>query len=354
MKRHFLFILFITLLVPSVASALVRLKNVTQSGKGDTGSITIELTAAYDASDIKVEYYADHVSLVLRDAYTTPPSKRIFKSSSPKSSVLRMEASMIPISKKNSATVRLNIYFRIPIDIVKKTGTFLTNGNFIKYNYKIVAPEITVTEASVATEVSSSKEGIEKISTGTVHDEKLVNDNELKSEADKSESVIKSDDLIKVDRGMRTSTLLFRALKIVAILLAILVFLYIAVFFFKKYFQTKPRIYTAPNRPYSSTIKNNYNNTSSNAPNNTPKNTSYDPVGDVFSKDIKLISTSELEEGKKLYLVEVDGERLLIGASKDSLSMVAKLAKTDKSSSMMTEEQETAMKIRLKEKLRNF
>ncbi len=40
---------------------------------------------------------------------------------------------------------------------------------------------------------------------------------------------------------------------------------------------------------------------------------------------------------------------MLIGSSKDSLSMVAKLAKSDKHSTMMTEEQETAMKSRLKE-----
>jgi hypothetical protein len=347
-KRYLLVLCFLVLLVPSSASALVRLKNVTQSGRAEVGSINIEFTARYDASDIKTEYYADHVSLIIKDAYTTPPSKRVFKSSSPKSSVLRMEASMIPISKKNSATVRLNIYFRIPIDTIKKTDSLSSEGNFVKYKYKIVAPE-PILEADTKTEELIKSNTIKEASSTkeALRDDTLISDNELKSEttASKKDLIIPKSEAINTEKSLRASSLLFRALKILAIMVAILVLLYLAVFFFKKYFQNKPRIYTAPNRPYNTNINHVKNKTST---------SSVSEPDNVFSKDINVISTSELEDGKKLYLVEVEGEKILIGSSKDSLNMVAKLAKNEKTNSMMTEEQETAMKTRLKEKLRNF
>ena len=122
--------IFIFLSIGSQDLMAVKLKSVVQTGTGKSGNIRIEFNNRYSKSDITVNYLADRVDLIIPNAFVVPV-KRVFKGSSSKASVIKMEAANI-----SGRSLKLSIYFRgIPIDIIKKTAKLTSDDNIVSFNY---------------------------------------------------------------------------------------------------------------------------------------------------------------------------------------------------------------------------
>lgn len=118
------------LLSTNLYSSLSRIRNIVQSGKGTIGKIKIILMKDdYDFANIEKEYTDDSVEIVLRNAFIIPV-RRVFKSSSNKSSVAR-----IIVTQETGDTARVSIKFRIPIDIIKQEDKISLETSKIIYTY---------------------------------------------------------------------------------------------------------------------------------------------------------------------------------------------------------------------------
>ena len=338
--------------IPSTAFALVRLKNVTQSGLGNLGTVKIELNGDYDRSKIKISYESDHLALIMNDAFVMPV-KKIFKSSSPKSSILKMEANMVPSTKKSGGTVKLNIYFRVPIETIKKTGALSGSGKIITFNYKMVGDakeattgaidkntepvnkEVSGTESS--TTVKTEKNVISSIPTTGIQDngdQAVKTDPSIEAKTKEVESKITDSGEKGLLGHSSFRTLIFKFIKIAGGLLGVIVLLFLALFFFKKRSEQKTQapVYKQPSMPNETFLRPASSNTGS----------------------IKILSSSVLEDDKKLYIIEIYGERMLIGTSKNSIAMITKINDKEQQMEDLDHEQESIMRSRLKDKLRNL
>ena len=73
----------------------------------------------------------------------------------------------------------------------------------------------------------------------------------------------------------------------------------------------------------------------------------------MLNTGIRVISSFNLEDDKKLYIIEVSGERMLVGTSKQSVTMITKLSGPEQTENI-DQEHEAIMRSRLKDKLRNL
>lgn len=319
-------LIFVFLLIPSIANALVKIKDVTQSGVGNSGTIKIELNGDYDKSKIKVVYETDHLSLIMNDTFVIPV-KRVFKSSSDKSSVSKMEAIMIPITKRSGGTVKLNVYFRLPLELIKKTGSVSGNGKIVTFNYKTVSdqkeavPVVTTQVQSNTKEVDSTQlpeAGIQDNGDNTIS-KNPISEDRAKNIEEKTEPLKEN---IKRVSGFKN--ILFKFVKIAGALVGFVVVIVLTLFFFKKRSENKveKKVYT-------------------------PSNVSYD-------NGIKVISNSVIDGDKKIFVLDVYGERLLVGTSKHSITLITKLKAKEQPTEETSYEQEVMMRSRLKDKLRNL
>lgn len=319
-------LIFVFLLIPSIANALVKIKDVTQSGVGNSGTIKIELNGDYDKSKIKVVYETDHLSLIMNDTFVIPV-KRVFKSSSDKSSVSKMEAIMIPITKRSGGTVKLNVYFRLPLELIKKTGSVSGNGKIVTFNYKTVSdqkeavPVVTTQVQSNTKEVDSTQlpeAGIQDNGDNTIS-KNPISEDRAKNIEEKTEPLKEN---IKRVSGFKN--ILFKFVKIAGALVGFVVVIVLTLFFFKKRSENKveKKVYT-------------------------PSNVSYD-------NGIKVISNSVIDGDKKIFVLDVYGERLLVGTSKHSITLITKLKAKEQPTEETNYEQEVMMRSRLKDKLRNL
>jgi flagellar biogenesis protein FliO len=333
-----LYLLFLAFIFPSTASALVRLKNVSQSGIGNTGTIRIELNGDYDRSKVKINYESDHVSFMLSDAFVMPV-KKVFKSSSAKASVSKMEASMVPSSRRSGGTVKLNVYFRVPVETIKKTGSLSGKGNLLNFNYKTtgeIKEAVSDANSGPAEEQSPSIPGSGLQDNG---DQSIAPNPVAEAKTKEIESKFggngEDEDVSSVEASGLWSKLaafksmVFRITKIAGVLLGVVVLLVLSLFFFKRYNEQR----RSPSSPHG--------------------------LGDmsrgdtILNSGISVVSSFNLEDDKKLYIIEISGERMLIGTSKQSVTMITKLSGSEQAEEI-SQEHEAIMRSRLKDKLRNL
>ena len=351
MKRTVCSLLLLSaFLFPSIAHALVKLKDVSQSGMGNTGTIRIEMNGSYERSKIKVNYESDHLSLIMPDAFIIP-IKKIFKSSSAKSSILKMEASMVPSTKRSGGTVKLNIYFRVPIDTIKKTGLLSGRGNILTFSYKTLSDTkevVPAAQAVVETKIPEAKGPTPSIPESGLQDN---GDNTIKKDAVAEAKTKEIEEKIgeaqvKTDRNIWTRVLslrglIFKLVKIGAVLIGVIVLLFLALFFFKK------------RSEQSCNVSSSKQPASVSRPTTSPDMIDLLRTNTAFGNSIKVLSSFSLEDDKRLHIIEIMGERLLIGTSKNSISMITKLGNFDKVEEI-NHDHEAVMRSRLKDKLRNL
>ena len=317
----------------------VKLKNVTQTGTGNSGSVKIEFNNDYNKSNISLNYSADKVELIIPNAFVVPV-KRVFKSSSAKSSVIKMEAANI-----SGRSLRLSIYFRsIPIDIIKKTAKLTDDGNVVTFSYA------TSAEEAIAAAVAKPQTPPEPVVEPAVaKQEPIVVKAEKKEDKKKEENIQEpaKDDGVPLLAKIKKQALALAGFFKIAVLFILLCFVvYALLYIVRKYSRTTFIDKTDDQPVFGST-----------------KVTRSKPQ--MLSSDIKVINSLEIEKDKKLYVVEVMGERMLIGSGKDYMSMLSRLQNetkdgqgslfnNDNPEQGLTEQQVSVMRTRLKDKLGNF
>jgi len=330
--RLFYSVLFCAAIFLSLGSndaLAIKLRNVIQSGTGSSGSIKIDFNKDYSRSDITVNYFADRAELIIPNAFVVPV-KRVFKSSSDKSSVTKIEAANI-----SGRSLKLSIYFRnIPIDVIKKTAKLTGKGNIISFNY------LTTLNEAVA-EVPKQQPEQEPVKTPAIAQVAQAPITDIKPENKKiAEPAIKVEErsaFVSTLKKYITALTGFFKLAVLIVLLGFGVFILFLVV--RKY--------------AGGTIVNKAHNKS---------------FGLSKNKDdsgIKILNNLELEKGKTLYVIEVMGERMLIASGSNYVTMLSRLendAKTGQGylfnnqsdSNVDNEQQAAVMRTRLKDKLSGF
>jgi flagellar biogenesis protein FliO len=316
--------LFVLLSVGSQELLAVKLKTVVQTGTGKSGSIKIEFNNHYSKSDITVNYSADKVDLIIPNAFVVPV-KRIFKGSSTKSSVAKMEAANI-----SGRSLKLSIYFRgVPIDIIKKTAKLTGDGNVVSFNY------FTSMEAAAAAPPQEQESAKEEVKAPTP----LPVQEAVEAKAPETKVEIKNVVAEPVNMGQRMSFVsivkkyllaLARFFK-VAILIVLLGLVVFALFYILRKFSNKPYLNEPEQKVFGSTKVQN------------------DP-------GIRIINKLEMEKDKTLYVIEVMGERMLVATGKDYVTMLSRLQNDTKDiqGSLFTETSSEVFHTRLKDKLNGF
>ena len=271
----------------------VKLKSVVQNGTGKSGNIKIEFNNHYSKSDITVSYLADRVDLIIPNAFVVPV-KRVFKSSSSKSSVAKMEAANI-----SGRSLRLSIYFRgVPIDIIKKTAKLTGEDNVVSFNY------FTTMDTVVAAQEQEQEKEKEELKTATPVPVQAANQVQAQEANTDAKKIVTEP--IKVEQKsslMSTVKKYFLALTRffkVAILIVLLGLIVFALFYVLRKFSNNPFVDKSDEKVFGSTKAQN-------------------------DTSIRIISKLDMEKDKTLYVVEVMGERMLIAAGKDYVTMLSRL-----------------------------
>lgn len=298
----------------------VKLKNVTQTGSGNSGGIKIEFNNDYNKSDITVNYSADRVDLIIPNAFVVPV-KRVFKSSSAKSSVVKMEAANI-----SGKSLRLSIHFKgLPIDTIKKTAKLTSDGNIVTFNYGTVVEE-PVAAVKPQTEKQEPVPAVQAQTSVTTEDVKKV-DEPIKVTAERST-------ILSSVKKYAVALARFFKIAILVVLLGLVVF---ALFYIVRKYSSNSYIKeVTSDKVFGSTKVNN------------------EPVA---TSGIKVVSSLEMEKDKTLYVVEVMGERMLIASGKNYTSMLSRLNSDSKDGQgyLFNENNEQMiMKTRLKDRLNNL
>lgn len=310
--------IFVLLSIGSQELLAVKLKNVVQTGTGKSGTINIEFNNHYSKSDISINYSADRVDLIIPNAFVVPV-KKIFKSSSSKSAVAKMEAANI-----SGRSLRLSIYFRgVPIDIIKKTAKLTSEGNVISFNY--FTSMGAVTEAQEQEKENEQKKEEVRTPPPVPAPEVKADVKNIIAEPVKVEQ--KTSLMPTVKKYFLALTRFFKV-AILVILLGLVVF---ALFYVLRKFSNKPYVNEPDEKIFGSTKVQN------------------DP-------GIKVVSKLEMEKDKMLYVIEVMGERMLIASGKDYVTMLSRLQNDAKDGQgyLFNETNTEIFHTRLKDKLNGF
>ncbi|MFH1224143.1 MAG: flagellar biosynthetic protein FliO [Pseudomonadota bacterium] len=287
-------------MLSSVSFAAVKVKNISQTGSGTSGTIKIELNGKYSDANVKTSYTADRVDFTLSNAFVLPV-KRIFKSSSPKSSITKIEANQIP-----GKSVRVSVYFKgVPMDVIKKTAELTSDGGFVVFNYNTslnapAAPAPQPAKTQAASEAATAK---------------AIEDNG--EDTDKTAAVKTVDNKEVVSAKAKTwgMATVWKFVKFIFLIALVFVCLFAVFYLFRR---------------YSSGVKK-----------------AVSPAASHIG-NIRVITSHELAHGKTLHVIEVLGEKLLIASGKDSITMLAKLGTT-----ASDEDSNSIMRSRLKDQLKN-
>jgi len=264
-----------------------------------------------------------------------------------------MEANMVPSTKKMGGTVKLNIYFRVPIETIKKTGSLSGSGKVITFNYKMTGDiKETVPVVDKVTEPVNKEVSNKENNTSAKDEKKKAETVPIAGIQDNGDQAVKADPTIDAktkeveakventgEKGLLAHssfrTLIFKFIKIAGGLLGVIVLFFLALFFFKKRAEQRTQ---APSYKQPS----------------TPNETFLRPASSSNGGSIKILSSSVLEDDKKLYIIEIYGERMLIGTSRNSIAMITKINDKEQQLEGLDNEQESIMRSRLKDKLRNL
>jgi len=331
LKRFFTMVFVGTvalLLLGSTELMAVKLKNVSQTGTGSSGTVKIEFNNDYNKSDITTNYTADRVELTIPNAFVVPV-KRIFRSSSPKSSIAKMEAANI-----SGRSLRLSIHFRgIPIDTIKKTAKLTSSGNVVSFNYGTVVEE----SVAVVKPQLEKKEVQIPVPAPMPVASSVVNKVEDKIEIKKTEEpkeAVENTSILSNIKKYAVALAKFFKMAMLVVLLGLVVF---ALFYIVRKYSSNGYIKeTATEKVFGSTKISNA----------VPSNSG-----------IRVISSLEMEKDKTLHVVEVMGERMLIASGKNYMTMLSRLnneAKEDQGYLFNDANEQIIMKTRLKDKLNNI
>lgn len=318
MKKIFLLTMLQVLFLGD-AYGLVKLKNVTQKGAGNTGSIRIEFNGTYRASKAELEYKSDRVEILMKDAFTLP-ANRVFKVSSEKSSVSKMTSKLTP-----GNLVKLSIFFRTPIEIIKQTGKLSSDNNLLIFTYKVVADEPVATEEVKTDDASAQKEDKPLDAYyQAMNQENVIEDNGGKEKIESAgiidEKQPEQDSLQSYSSNIKK---LWRFLKGLLVIVLVVMFSIGIFYLYKRYssgisenmglsFGEK---FDAPDRnrevkpkkdPFKDTISTNN-------------------INSMNKTDIRVLSSLELSHDKTIHVVEYAGEKMLIATSKDGVTMLSRL-----------------------------
>jgi len=313
MKKILFTVLSFLLVYPSVCLGTVRIKNVSQTGSGSTGTIKIELNGKYNASNAKLSYAPERVDITLPDAFVLPV-KRVFKSSSAKSSVAKIEAVLMP-----GKSTRVSVHFRnVPIDVIKKTGDISSDGNSIVFNYS-TSLDAKPVDATPETKVNSTVAAAVSVDQTP----KTIQDNGDNLNAQKD---VAGPKVSEAGENIPTKkfgiAVIWKFIKFMFLIVLVFLFLFTVFYLFRKYSGQISETISRGNRS------------------STPMN--------INTGNIRVITSLELSHGKTLHIIEVLGEKMLIASGKESITMLAKLGR------VTDEESETLMRSRLKEQLKNI
>lgn len=339
MKRILSVVLFFVFVYPSFAYGLVKLMNVSQKGVGNnTGTIKIELSSKYNLSKVKIKYESDHIEFLLPNTFVLP-SHKIFKSSSERSSVLKMEARHVPVDEKEKSVnsmVNVSVFFKSGLEAVKKTGSLSldSNGKTLVYTYKssLAVAETTTQPTTQSTTVNDTA----KMAPATPA---VIQDNETKGKQasiketaerayGKPNEAKDSNKEIPYYKSMFTSAALFRLLKIGLLSATVVVLAFIMLGILRRFYvrSTKKQGSTLPNGKGS----------------------------------IRVIDSTNLNNGETVYIIEAFGERMLIASTKNNVTLLTKMTKNEGPVDVvdtgmdLLEGPDVGMRSRLKDKIRNI
>ncbi len=326
MKKIVLLVL-LQLLFVNFSYGMVKLKDVSQKVFGSTGAIRVEFNGNYKESKVEVDYKSDHVEILMRDAFTLP-ANRVFKVSSEKSSVSKITSKLTP-----GNLIKLSVYFRTPIDVIQKTGKVSVDKNVLTFSYK------TVADATLTNNEEASPNEKEKEKTNTVAEqkdgkpldayyqamnqpqgiedngsEKAVVDNPKKEEKAEPQSV--------VNTYSSSIKKLWTVLKGALILILVVAFSVVVFYLYKRYSSGMTESMKSsfgraiPQRRAEPEFKDEFKSAF--------KMQNKEEIKTIDTK-MKVLSSLELNHGKTIHVVEYMGEKMLIGTSKENVTMLSRL-----------------------------
>lgn len=301
--------------------ALVKIESIKQSGIQGRGSVRVYLSSSYNIKNVELMYGDDYAEILVPDSFIIPATKKIFKPSSASSSVLRMEAELL-----NGTKVSIKIFFKSSIELIKKTAELKQLGKDIVFYYSTKAePEETVTSNIVEKE--------EETKLDIKAESNVENKINIPSDvvATETQNIVTKKEL----KNVNEFSFFWSFVKMIVVLIFLIAIFILAAYLAKKYLKTPISLYGR--------VLN-------------------DPL-------IKIENKLGLELGKNLYIIKVEGERHLIGASKEAITYLCKLKETPVVASSFEEkvqknslllansedkvEQEEKLKSRLKDRIKD-
>lgn len=325
MKKLLLLVLF-QLLFVDVAYGLVKLKDVTQKGAGSVGTVRIEFNGNYKRSKADVEYKSDHVEVIMKDVFSLPPN-RVFKVSSDKSSVSKITSKLVP-----GNIIRLSIYFKIPLDIIQRTGSLELDRNILKFTYRTTFDEPAAAVEDTPSTVQAATEG--SPSAETPKEEKAldayyqsISDNGPE-EAKLDENVIAAPEektLQKKETGIKR---IWGVLKGVFILALVVAFSIGVFYLYKRYSSGMSESLSTPfgrSEDLGRMAAAKRTNPVASQPPIIKPSTASSVPSSLQGSDIRVLSSLTLDHGKTVHVVEYMGEKMLIATSKDNVTLLSRL-----------------------------
>jgi flagellar biogenesis protein FliO len=314
LKKLVLLLLF---LLPSFVFGMVRIQDIVQGGQGEQGIVSINLKDDYDISKAKVKFLKDSVLINLPDTFILP-IKRVFRPSSPRSSVVKIDAQI-----KSSESVDVIIYFRSKyFNAIKKTYKLEKEKNNILFKYSIVAPvnEVKAKKEEINNKEIKKEEIKENSKKESLKSLEKLNKEKVKEDASLDLKQFKT-------RKNPNSFSTWRIIKLVFIFLGIFGLIFISVILSKKYFSSP-----------SYSIFNNKKELKEIRDNNL----------------IKIVERKKLSYFKTLYVIEVLNEKFLISETRTKIKLISKLKEINISSSSYEDKDNLLMKNRIKNTLKDI
>lgn len=273
------FLLVIVFMFSTSIFAIVKIENIKQGGSEGKGIVRIYMSSNYNLDKIELSYGKDYAELIFADAFIIPATKRIFKASSAKASVLRMEAELL-----NGTKVSVKIYFKLPIDLIKQGAELKLIGSDVAFyyqtkNFDIKTPASTDIVKNEIKNEGNFKEAKKDIlapqKSETYIDEEIIEDT--------------------TEHKSNTPSLFWSFVRMIMVLIFVVGVFILGVYFFKKYYKGPISLYGKA----------------------------------VIDPNIKVIGKLSLEFGKNIYIISVGGQKHLIATSKDRVSYLSMLNKNE-------------------------
>lgn len=323
------FVFFIISIFSSNLFALVKIESIKQSGLQDRGSVRVYLSSPYDIKKTQLMYGDDYVEILIPDSFIIPATKKIFKPSSAKSSVSRIEAELL-----NGTKVSVKIFFKTGIDLIKNTAELKQLGRDIVFSYstKLDSEPKLIADLAEDAESISTENNVKEIKKET-NKEELISKPSSLIVPEKKTSVLEKENKTAA-KDVKEFNFFWSFLKMLMALVFLIGIFILGAYLVKKYLKTPISLY-----------------------------------GRVLNDpNIKIEHKLGLELGKNLYIIRVEGERHLIGSSKEAITYLSRLKdnplksdfeeKVQKNSILLANsenkiENEEKLKSRLKDRIKD-